>query len=383
MADTVWTLYNENLPNVTVKDLEIHHGSNTLRAATWGRGLWETTLVGKNDFPAITNVSITNTPTSNSPKESVEQFITAIIDYDGNLNYVEVKWSANNLDLNNSIFMQNTSGNLWETIEPIASMDEGDKIYFQVAAVSQNLEFSKTYRFHYTITPFVYCDAEGSESTTSDYINYVELNGMTNSSGQEFYGDFTDSIISLTVEEEYTLEIDLNYHWEKDTTAGWIDFNGDAEFEDNEQIVMGLLDGDHKSLGTFTVPSDAKTNTPLRMRVRNQYWEDTPVPCGKYVGEVEDYTVIIEGKPVSVSSKIGKAKFSITPNLTKGEFQVMLTEYAQDLRVSILDIQGKKVLDITKQNAKHITINKSFKPGVYIVEITTEKGISTKKIVVE
>ena len=36
---TQWTLYNNKLPNVTVKDLEIHYGSNTLRAATWGRGL--------------------------------------------------------------------------------------------------------------------------------------------------------------------------------------------------------------------------------------------------------------------------------------------------------------------------------------------------------
>ncbi|NNJ56256.1 MAG: T9SS type A sorting domain-containing protein [Bacteroidia bacterium] len=383
LADTVWTLYNENLPNVTVKDLEIHHGSNTLKAATWGRGLWETTLVGKNDFPAITNVGITNTPTQNAPKEGLEQFVKATIEYDGNLSFAEVKWSVNNLNLNNSILMQNTSGSEWETIAPISAMDEGDKIYFKVVAVSQNLEFSETYRFQYTITPFVYCDAEGSESTTADYINYVELNGMINTSNQEFYGDFTDSIISLTLNEEYTLTVKMNYHWEKDTTAGWIDFNGDAEFSNNEQIVMSILDGDHKSFGTFTVPNNAKTNKPLRMRVRNQYWEDTPVPCGKYVGEVEDYTVIIEGEPVSIQNKIGKVNFSITPNPTNGAFTIQLSENAKDVKVSILNIQGKHVFSTTQQNTTKVGINENLKPGVYIVEITTEQGISTKKVVVE
>ena len=47
MNDTHWTLYNPDLPNVTVNELAIMRGSNTLRAATWGRGLWGIPPCGK------------------------------------------------------------------------------------------------------------------------------------------------------------------------------------------------------------------------------------------------------------------------------------------------------------------------------------------------
>jgi len=40
-----WTLYNTGLPNVTVADLAIFYPSGKLRAATYGRGMWEVDLV--------------------------------------------------------------------------------------------------------------------------------------------------------------------------------------------------------------------------------------------------------------------------------------------------------------------------------------------------
>lgn len=39
-----WQLYNDGLPNVVVSELEIHYSSNTLVAATYGRGLWHAPL---------------------------------------------------------------------------------------------------------------------------------------------------------------------------------------------------------------------------------------------------------------------------------------------------------------------------------------------------
>lgn len=40
-----WAPYDENLPHVVVNELEIQYNVNKLRAATYGRGLWETGLV--------------------------------------------------------------------------------------------------------------------------------------------------------------------------------------------------------------------------------------------------------------------------------------------------------------------------------------------------
>jgi PKD repeat protein/photosystem II stability/assembly factor-like uncharacterized protein len=39
-----WMPYSNGLPNVIVDELEIHYGSSKLRAATYGRGLWETSI---------------------------------------------------------------------------------------------------------------------------------------------------------------------------------------------------------------------------------------------------------------------------------------------------------------------------------------------------
>jgi hypothetical protein len=42
-----WQLFDTGLPNVIVTELEIQYGAGRLRAATYGRGLWESNLYGK------------------------------------------------------------------------------------------------------------------------------------------------------------------------------------------------------------------------------------------------------------------------------------------------------------------------------------------------
>lgn len=42
---TDWVPYKWGLPNVIVDDLEIHYGANKIRAATYGRGVWQASLL--------------------------------------------------------------------------------------------------------------------------------------------------------------------------------------------------------------------------------------------------------------------------------------------------------------------------------------------------
>ncbi|MFH2143586.1 MAG: T9SS type A sorting domain-containing protein [Bacteroidota bacterium] len=53
---TKWISYNNNFPNVVVSELEIHYGAQVLRAATYGRGLWETPLYSPSNFSNIQSV---------------------------------------------------------------------------------------------------------------------------------------------------------------------------------------------------------------------------------------------------------------------------------------------------------------------------------------
>jgi len=54
---SVWSVYGINLPNVMVSDLSIQNSQNILRIGTFGRGIWEITLLP--DSPPIANFSAT------------------------------------------------------------------------------------------------------------------------------------------------------------------------------------------------------------------------------------------------------------------------------------------------------------------------------------
>ncbi len=57
---TVWTLYNSGLPNTIVRDMEISPAAPTkLRAATYGRGVYEVDLVTASGVPPVTDFSVT------------------------------------------------------------------------------------------------------------------------------------------------------------------------------------------------------------------------------------------------------------------------------------------------------------------------------------
>jgi len=39
-----WTPFTTNLPNVEISEFEIHEPTNKIRAATYGRGIWESVI---------------------------------------------------------------------------------------------------------------------------------------------------------------------------------------------------------------------------------------------------------------------------------------------------------------------------------------------------
>ena len=151
MMGNVWKLYNPNLPNVTVKDLEIQYGSNTLKAATWGRGLWEFHLEGKADYPAILHTQLTDTPTEVFPRAGYEQYVTSVISYNQNIKSAFVRWSNDSKELDHILNMSNVSDSTWKTENPIKNFGQGTDIYFRVYAVGQNNDTTETYRFQYEV----------------------------------------------------------------------------------------------------------------------------------------------------------------------------------------------------------------------------------------
>ena len=154
LNDTLWQLYNKDLPNCAVNDLKIVRGSNTLRGATWGRGLWETDLVGREDYPRILTTSIDIGPYVSQfggglPSGGDDQDVRCKIEYNGSLSSVYLQWSANDLDLDSTVSMY-LADSLWQTVRPIKAPGNSD-IFFKVFAVGSNGDTTETYRFMYRV----------------------------------------------------------------------------------------------------------------------------------------------------------------------------------------------------------------------------------------
>ncbi len=59
-SGTTWESFTNGMPGITVKDLEIYYPTGKLRAATYGRGIWESNLNGFNSSPTVAITSPTN-----------------------------------------------------------------------------------------------------------------------------------------------------------------------------------------------------------------------------------------------------------------------------------------------------------------------------------
>lgn len=150
-AGNNWSLYNPELPNVTVREMEINYGSNTLRAATWGRGMWEYSLKDRGDYPSILTTEITNPPTMIVPREGVDQYVTSVISYDNTITSAYVEWSINQPVFGNVISMTNTVDSTWVSDSPLPDFPEGTKMFFKVFAIGVNGDTTETYKFMYEV----------------------------------------------------------------------------------------------------------------------------------------------------------------------------------------------------------------------------------------
>lgn len=138
-----------------------------------------------------------------------------------------------------------------------------------------------------------YCAAAGSSGTGADYINFVELAGVENGSGQSTYSDFRNVIMTLDYGTEYTLTARFNFAFNIDRFHAWADWNRDGVFAADEKITLSIPDGNSTSTGTIQVPEGTGEGATT-LRIRGVYSTTHDTPCGSAFGEVEDYTLNVK-----------------------------------------------------------------------------------------
>jgi chitodextrinase len=144
-------------------------------------------------------------------------------------------------------------------------------------------------------TPITYC-ASQSSNINDEFIGRVQLNTIDNSSGGQFYTDFTNISTTLTKGNQYTITITPTWTGTiySEGYSVWIDYNRDGDFTDaGEQVFSQAPTQATPVSGSFTVPAGA-TETTTRMRVTLSY-NAIPTSCQSFTyGEVEDYSIVIE-----------------------------------------------------------------------------------------
>lgn len=142
------------------------------------------------------------------------------------------------------------------------------------------------------INNFQYYSPNYPAAEAAYYIDYTDMNCLS-----ELF-----PFIQLTKGETYEV---LSEHWaNKQNTKIWIDYNNDGELSEDEVFFNSYNLGDPNEVTTQiyqyvsnsnVVPNTAISNTPLRLRVINDYIESTEsLSCSDLAyGRALDFTVVI------------------------------------------------------------------------------------------
>ncbi|RZN74491.1 MAG: hypothetical protein EVB12_08285, partial [Winogradskyella sp.] len=104
---------------------------------------------------------------------------------------------------------------------------------FAKDAVGNTSAVSNTATITTDAVPVTYC-ASQSSNVNDEYISRVQLNTIDNTSGAQFYSDFTSTSTTLTKDVQYTISVTPTWTGTlyNEGYSVWIDYNKDGDFTD-------------------------------------------------------------------------------------------------------------------------------------------------------
>jgi photosystem II stability/assembly factor-like uncharacterized protein len=342
-----WVAYNTNLPNVRIGELEIYYAANPedskLRAATYGRGLWESPTY--NDAAPMTYVSSTTTQSNTNtvaPGTTNQQIIGVEIVNTGNISPLTVTAFTFNTtgstspvtDITNAKLFYTGSSSTFATGTQYGATSLAPSGSFIISG-SQALNggtnyFWLTYDVPASATMDNFLDAEctsftmsgiktptitspsgnrqiaisycgGTASQCDEFVANVTFGTVNNTTTCTAggYADYTS--MSTTIAPGGTENITVtngNTTYPQDQCGIWVDWNGNGDFTDDAAITVAGSPGVGPYTATLNCPIGT-TPGSKRVRVRIHYNDETTAPCGAAAyGEVEDYKIEVLGTPV-------------------------------------------------------------------------------------
>ena len=290
-----WILYTDGLPlNANVNELEIyydqsHPSRSKIRAATYGRGLWESSLYSSSV------VKPTAAFISNDSMGCVDK-ILRFEDYSIN-HPTSVYWKFNPSTV--TLLLETDSA----SFNPVVRFDSAASysLDYIVSNSAGTDTFTKN-NFINLFNPLTAATCTTSTTNSSGYgigIYNVTLNNLDFSSaafdGVNSYHDYScEGMAIVEAGETYYMNVSVG-SYNSEYVEAYIDYNQDGDFSDTGELIMST--GKYKNVHTDTIiipSSPIISNTKLRMRVVSDFSAISNNACKTLsYGESEDYGLFI------------------------------------------------------------------------------------------
>lgn len=428
----MWELFNNNLPNVSVRDIEINLFDNNITAATYGRGVWQSTIpyeLPQDDVKLLSVIGIGQTIECNTTlAPQIELFnngqntITSIdltYNIDGAPNvytWIGTLASETSVIVTLPSFSLSKGIHSFNVVSTITNDAYPENNASETALIKAN-DTGVTLVTNTFETPqdelLVYDEGTSNQYWQRGLANGTSLNSTVNSTnvyGTNLNGNYADNTKSYLVSQcfdlttisspqlKFDMAFDLENNWDivyveyslnqgqdwvvlgSATDANW--YNSDTSSGQNGTCYNcpgAQWTGTNTSMLEYSYDLSAY-NTETNFMYRFVFHSDQSVVRE---GVIIDNPVI-NGAPLNVET-FSDESFSVFPNPSTGIFNLK-TNASELISISILDITGKQIFkesNITLSNNTYQIDLNEYSSGVYVLNIQTSTTRTIKKLIVK
>jgi len=428
-----WVSFNTNLPNVKIGELEIYYAqkpaNSRLRAATYGRGLWESNLYFQ-DIP-MSFVSCTATQkniSSVAPGNQNTEIICLKIETENVLNPFIMKQLTMSMDGTTNIndvagikIYYTGSDSLFAPVNQFASTSSaaGNLILNGTQTLVPGLNyFWISYDLKSTATLGNFIDAKGlsvkldtllkiptdtnpagsriiskqycaawSNTTNFEYISNVTLGSInqTSARGNGGYEDYSSLVTHMKYGKKDSVTVIIANPSLSDELLIWVDWNMDGDFNDaGEEVYSSGTGGQFSYKAYLSVPAgSAKGTTRMRIRLDDTGKDSSNnTPCGvSGYGEVEDYSINVN--PInSIGSLSNHKEIVLYPNPVLNKLFIETGGSIETIHFEILNSIGQSVYKSNFVDKTVIDMSQ-FSKGFYLIKFETGESSLYRQFVKE
>lgn len=419
---STWQPFDTNLPNVSVRDLEINLEDNKIIAATYGRGIWQSDIpiqIPPTDvkFLSVNNPGLNiNCGTTVNPQITVKNGGTngisdVSINYTidgtpyvhnwtgtisaGNNQLIDLPSLSSNRGMHTINFTINTTGDAY------SDNNSGSSVFYlnDTGTVGVTNPFSNS-------TDELIVSTEG----TSGWVRGNRATGLLSTSGNAAYvtnttGNYSNNIKTNLISQCYNLSnisnpainfklaYDLELNWDivyvqystnfgatwnllGNMGTGW--YNSDrtpaTSGSDCNNCPGGQWTGTNATLTTYTYPLTA-LNTETNVIFRIVFHSDEGVT--QLGANVDDF--VISGTLSAANFEMDQIE--VYPNPSHNVFNLSLGNL-NPKQIEVYDLTGKIILTKKGTIQNHTTLDLSHaSDGIYFVKISTDSNHFVKRII--